>query len=87
MAKNKVLKKLARRLFYLKMNKPALYYFLSAITDGMIFGTWLIFSAVIALYLVKKGYDYITVMTFFCMITINVTILLCNTDDYLESDR
>ncbi len=88
LAKNKAVIKFARRMMYIKKHQPALYSFISFVTDGMVLGTWMLLSVGIALFMVEKGYTtFDSAMMGLCLVDLNVLIFYTVTDpDYEEDD-
>ena len=84
-AKNKAVIKFARKMLYIKKHQPALYSFISFITDGMVLGTWMLISVGIALYMVHEGYATVdSVMVGLCLVDLNVLIFYTVTDSEYE---
>ena len=85
LAKNKAAIKFARKMLYIKKHQPALYSFISFITDGMVLGTWMLISVGIALYMVHEGYaTFDSVMVGLCLVDLNVLIFYTVTDSEYE---
>ena len=86
LAKNKAVIKFAKKMLYIKKHQPALYSFISFVTDGMILGTWMLLSVGIALFMVEKGYTtFESAMMGLCLVDLNVLIFYTVTDsDYEE---
>ncbi|WP_042258745.1 hypothetical protein [Butyrivibrio proteoclasticus] len=55
LAKNKSIRRLAKKLLWMKKNQPAKYLLISGITDGMIMGIWILISAAVSLWMVRSG--------------------------------
>ena len=89
LANNKTVKKLARKLLWMKKHQPAKYQVISTITDGMILGVWMLISVGVALWLVDNGYTtFDSAMMGLCLVDLNVLIfsILTDTDYYEEND-
>ena len=85
LAKNKAIIKFARKMLYIKRHQPALYAFISFITDGMVLGTWMLISVGIALYMVHVGYaTFDSAMVGLCLVDLNVLIFYTVTDSEYE---
>ena len=89
LAKNKAVKKLARKPLWMKKYQPAKYQAISTITDSMILGVWMLVSVGVALWLVDNGYTtFDSAMMGLCLVDLNVLIfsILTDTDYYEEID-
>ena len=86
LAKNKTVIRFAKKMLYIKKHQPALYSFISFVTDGMVLGTWMVLSVGIALWMVNKGYTtFDSAMMGLCLIDLNVLIFYTITDtEYYE---
>ncbi len=87
LARNKAVIKFAKKMLYIKKHQPALYSFISFVTDGMILGTWMLLSVGIAIFMVEKGYTtFESAMMGLCLVDLNVLIFYTVTDsDYEEN--
>ena len=87
LAKNKTVIRFAKKMLYIKKHQPALYSFISFVTDGMVLGIWMVLSVGIALLMVNKGFaTFDSAMMGLCLVDLNVLIFYTVTDsDYEEN--
>lgn len=55
LAKIHIVRNFAKKMLKMKKNQPAKYHLIENITDGMVMGTWIIFSLLLMLWIIDLG--------------------------------